>query len=278
MAAMATFIVTTYERGFGGSLIGDSVHFADRIVIPYRPRIVVLYAGDNDVETSATAEQIADQFTKFDRKVHAALPSTKIVFISIKPSIRRWAHIDKIRRANRLVKDYIGKQPHLAYVDIEPQSLGADGKPTLWDVVPQMQVTLSRRQHIMINLGNPELAFQTSLLPNDGVGLARDQTARLFQPQPVERPERRRALGHAHDAHEPHAPQPLAQVANGARPDHVVRLHSDAKLRFAEPPLGMLGERNPVGDRCEHSRLGNGIQRRQRLRRRRQFPSSSAKR
>jgi lysophospholipase L1-like esterase len=117
------------NRGFGGSLIGDSVHFADRIVIPYKPRIVVLYAGDNDVETSATAEQIADQFTRFDHKVHAALPNTRIVFISIKPSIRRWAHIDKIRAANKLVRAYITSRPHLAYADIEPQSLGGDGKP-----------------------------------------------------------------------------------------------------------------------------------------------------
>ncbi|CCE01789.1 phosphoenolpyruvate synthase [Bradyrhizobium sp. STM 3809] len=29
------------------------------------------------------------------------------------------------------------------------------------------------RTHIMVNLGNPELAFKTALLPNDGVGLAR---------------------------------------------------------------------------------------------------------
>jgi pyruvate, water dikinase len=29
------------------------------------------------------------------------------------------------------------------------------------------------RTHVMVNLGNPELAFQTSFLPNDGVGLAR---------------------------------------------------------------------------------------------------------
>jgi len=117
------------NRGFGGSLIVDSVHFADRIVIPYKPRVVVLYAGDNDVETTATAEQIADEFTKFDRKVHTALPSTRIVVISIKPSIRRWAHIEKIRRANALMKAHVAKHPHLRYVDIEPQSLGADGKP-----------------------------------------------------------------------------------------------------------------------------------------------------
>jgi mono/diheme cytochrome c family protein len=29
----------------------------------------------------------------------------------------------------------------------------ADGEPALWDVVPQMQVTLSKRQHIMMNVG-----------------------------------------------------------------------------------------------------------------------------
>jgi hypothetical protein len=29
----------------------------------------------------------------------------------------------------------------------------AGGEPVLWDVVPQMQVTLSRRQHVMINVG-----------------------------------------------------------------------------------------------------------------------------
>lgn len=117
------------NRGFGGSQMGDSVYFADRIVIPYQPKIVVLYAGDNDVETTATAEQIFDGFTRFDRKVHAALPDTEIIFISIKPSIRRWAFIDKIRGANLLIKDYIGTHPHLKYVDIVPQSLGADGKP-----------------------------------------------------------------------------------------------------------------------------------------------------
>lgn len=34
------------NRGFGGSQLADAVHFAERIVIPYRPRLVVLYAGD----------------------------------------------------------------------------------------------------------------------------------------------------------------------------------------------------------------------------------------
>ena len=117
------------NRGFGGSLAADSTRYADRIVIPYKPRMVVFYAGDNDVEANHMPQQIADDFVAFERKVHAALPQTQIVFISIKPSIRRWKWIDTIRAANAQVKDYTTKHPNLVFVDIEKQMLGHDGKP-----------------------------------------------------------------------------------------------------------------------------------------------------
>src|SRR6476659_8931814 len=117
------------NRGFGGSLAADSVRYADRIVIPYKPRMVVFYAGDNDVEANHTPQQIADDFIAFERKVHAALPATQIVFISIKPSIRRFPWIEQIKGANALVRQYTASHPHLTFVDIVPQMLGADGKP-----------------------------------------------------------------------------------------------------------------------------------------------------
>jgi len=117
------------NRGFGGSLAPDSTRYADRIVIPYKPRMVVFYAGDNDVEANHTPQQIADDFTAFERKVHAALPQTQIVFISIKPSIRRFPWIEQIKGANALVQQYCATHAHLTFVDIVPQMLGADGKP-----------------------------------------------------------------------------------------------------------------------------------------------------
>jgi lysophospholipase L1-like esterase len=117
------------NRGFGGSLAADSTRYADRIVIPYKPRMVVFYAGDNDVEANHTPQQIADDFAAFERKVHAALPATQIVFISIKPSIRRFPWIEQIKGANALVRQYCATHPHLTYVDIVPQMLGPDGKP-----------------------------------------------------------------------------------------------------------------------------------------------------
>jgi lysophospholipase L1-like esterase len=117
------------NRGFGGSQSVDSVRYVERIVVPYHPRIVVYYAGDNDVEANVPAREIAHQFELFDQKVHRALPQTKIVFISIKPSIRRWKWIDTIRSANAIVKAYCAKEKHLAFMDIEQSMIGADGKP-----------------------------------------------------------------------------------------------------------------------------------------------------
>ena len=117
------------NRGFGGSESVDSVRYVNRIVIPYHPRIVVYYAGDNDVERNVPASEIAHQFALFEQKVHDALPDTKVVFISIKPSIRRWKWIDTIRTANSIVKAYCLRTPHTQFMDIEQQMLGADGKP-----------------------------------------------------------------------------------------------------------------------------------------------------
>jgi lysophospholipase L1-like esterase len=116
------------NRGFGGSFMADAVRYVDRIVVPYQPRTVVLYEGDNDL-TTLTAEQIGQQFGQFVDKVHTALPAARIIVISIKPSVRRWEFVDKMRAANALIKKQCEGKPFLTYVDVETPMLGADGKP-----------------------------------------------------------------------------------------------------------------------------------------------------
>lgn len=117
------------NRGFGGSHLSDSVHFADRIVIKYRPRLVVLYAGDNDLASGKTPERVRDDFRAFVAKVHAALPEAKIVFLSIKPSIARAKLADTQQQANRLIADEIAKDKRLAFIDVGAPLLDSDGKP-----------------------------------------------------------------------------------------------------------------------------------------------------
>jgi lysophospholipase L1-like esterase len=117
------------NRGFGGSQLADSVRYADRIVIPYEPRIVVLYAGDNDLAAGKTPNQVAADYRKFVAKLHAALPKTQILYVAIKPSRARWGLIDKIREANRLIQAASAKDPRLVFIDVEKPLLGPDGMP-----------------------------------------------------------------------------------------------------------------------------------------------------
>ena len=118
-----------FNRGFGGSHLADSVAFLDRIVIPYRPKLVVLYAGDNDISAGKSPGEVFADFKDFARKVHAALPQTKIAFVSIKPCPAREKYLAEVQTANRLIKGFISSDGRLTYLDVFTPSLTADGKP-----------------------------------------------------------------------------------------------------------------------------------------------------
>ncbi len=117
------------NRGFGGSQLADSVHFAPRIVLKYEPRIVVLYAGDNDLAGHKTPEQVFADFQAFATLLHKELPRTKLVFLSIKPSIKRWSIWDQGQKANALIEACCKHDPQSVFVDLAPVILGRDGKP-----------------------------------------------------------------------------------------------------------------------------------------------------
>ena len=116
-------------RGFGGSRIADSTRYADRIIFPYKPAKILLYAGDNDLADGRPPEKVREDFQTFVAQVRTSLPGAKIYFIAIKPSLARWALIDKIREANRLIREMAGKDDKVEYVDIFTPMLGPDGRP-----------------------------------------------------------------------------------------------------------------------------------------------------
>jgi lysophospholipase L1-like esterase len=123
--------VNVIQRGFGGSELSDVVYRAAQIVIPYKPRLVVLYAGDNDLANGRSPQDVLNRFEAFVSEVHAALPRTRIAFVSIKPSWARVSVLDKMRRANDLVRHYIAEHPGLVYVDVFSPMLGASGRPRM---------------------------------------------------------------------------------------------------------------------------------------------------
>jgi lysophospholipase L1-like esterase len=119
------------NRGFGGSQIADVNHYASRIILPYRPRAVVLYAGDNDLSSpwSKSPEQVFADFKQFVEIIHSQLPATWIYFISIKPSPLRWRNWEKFQKTNALIAAYILTQPRAQFIDVDSAMLNAQGKP-----------------------------------------------------------------------------------------------------------------------------------------------------
>jgi lysophospholipase L1-like esterase len=117
------------NRGFGGSQMADALYYADRIVIAYKPRLIVVQEGGNDINAGKTPEQVLADFQAFVTKVRAELPETRIAFTSLSPSPARWAQAEKQKRANQLVREYVLAGKNLDYIELWDQFLGPDGKP-----------------------------------------------------------------------------------------------------------------------------------------------------
>jgi lysophospholipase L1-like esterase len=117
------------KRGFGGSRLTDCVKHLDRLVVNYRPRVVLLYAGDNDLAEGGSPEDVLARVQAFAEGVHGRLPETRVMFISIKPSPARRALLHKARAANDLVRAYADRHPLVDYVDVFTPMLAVDGSP-----------------------------------------------------------------------------------------------------------------------------------------------------
>ena len=121
--------LTIIPRGFGGSNMNDLLCYADRIVLPYKPRAVVIYEGDNDIAQGITPKKIADTFRAFIEKIYKELPGCRIYFISIKPSIKRWDMWAKMQEANKLIAAECTKDKQLTFVDVASGMLNDKVKP-----------------------------------------------------------------------------------------------------------------------------------------------------
>lgn len=117
------------NRGFGGSQMEDSVYYAPRIVLPYQPKTIAVYAGDNDIQSGKTPQAVLKDFQQFVKIVHHSLPETRIVYIAIKPSISRWDKVDRMREANHAIRAFAEATEGVEFADIDTPMIGEDGRP-----------------------------------------------------------------------------------------------------------------------------------------------------
>lgn len=118
------------NHGFGGSQLSDSVHFFDRIVAPVKPSVIVVYAGDNDIAAGKKAGDVAEDFRNFVARARESLPEdTRIIYIAIKPSIKRWALRDEMQSANQMIQAECEKHAAVKFADVWQPMLDEQGMP-----------------------------------------------------------------------------------------------------------------------------------------------------
>jgi len=121
--------VAVLNRGFGGSQLRDAVWYADKVAVRYRPRMVVLYAGDNDLNAGRSPEQVLADFRAFVGRIRRDLPHVPIVYIAIKPSPARAQLMPRMRAANDLIRAEAARSERVTFIDVFTPMLGAGGQP-----------------------------------------------------------------------------------------------------------------------------------------------------
>ena len=128
-ADMAPLLVL--NRGFGGAHMDHVVHFADRIIRPYKARAIVVYVGDNDIGAGKTPETVAADFRALVSRIRETQATEPIYFLTIKASRLRWELWPEMERANQLIEAIAQTDPTLHVIDVSQPMIerGGGGKP-----------------------------------------------------------------------------------------------------------------------------------------------------
>ena len=161
------------KRGFGGSRLSDCSDHVARLVLPYRPALIVVYAGDNDLADGATPQEVLASFRAFVDAVREELPDTRIAYLSIKPSPLRVALLERARETNALIAEYSAGAPNLDYIDIYTKMLDAAGQPRRELFGPDL-LHLSRAGYA---LWRAEISAHLSQAPGAPAGVTADRRA-----------------------------------------------------------------------------------------------------
>ena len=124
--------IPVIKRGFGGAKISDIIYYADRIIVPYKPKAIVLFAGTNDISgrpNDKTAEQVYLEFKKLAKYIKIKLPDTKLFYLPITPTTSRWDIWPEASKVNRLIAQYISSEESFTYINSSKVFLNEKGMP-----------------------------------------------------------------------------------------------------------------------------------------------------
>ena len=117
------------NRGFGGSIYSDIIYWADTLIKPYNPKVIVLYSGDNDPYWGKSPERISSDFDALYSTIREIYPNVDVIVMATKMSQSRADRSGDFAEANQMLKQTAEKEDKLYYFDAASILFGKDGKP-----------------------------------------------------------------------------------------------------------------------------------------------------
>ena len=123
------------NRGFGGAHISDMLHYYDQLFPKYKPERIVMYCGENDLWSGKSVSQVFEDFQTLWKKIRKDLPSASLIYLSCKPSPKRFEKWNTYQALNLRIKNFCLRDDKLDFVDLSPTLLKPSFKfnPTHWD-------------------------------------------------------------------------------------------------------------------------------------------------
>jgi lysophospholipase L1-like esterase len=122
---------TIINRGFGGSQLTDVIRYVNDIIIPYHPRQIVIYAGENDLAyaDSISPKIVLERLKTLFNRIRSSLPKVPVIYISIKPSPSRQNLMPKMLEANVFIRNFLHSKKKAVFIDVYHKMLDKEGKP-----------------------------------------------------------------------------------------------------------------------------------------------------
>ena len=119
------------KRGFGGATLTDLHWITMNLILDYKPKKIVIYAGENDVAffPELKPEQIASRALELVDLIREANPETSVLFLSCKPSPLRWNLAERMVETNRLIFSSLADYKNVFFINVWDILMDEKGNP-----------------------------------------------------------------------------------------------------------------------------------------------------
>lgn len=117
------------NHGIGGAKLEDLNDHFDTLFGAVKAKVFVVYCGDNDIGAGKTADEHVVEANALIARIRSVHPDVPILWIGIKPSIKRWAKWPEMQRANLLIGQLCRSWPLMEMIDVAPLTLNKEQQP-----------------------------------------------------------------------------------------------------------------------------------------------------